>query len=65
LHGAEHIAAGALLFGPLLVRDDLRQQLDRQSMAVMASSPAEFAAAIRSEIEHWKRAVKESGAHIN
>jgi tripartite-type tricarboxylate transporter receptor subunit TctC len=49
----------------VLADPEIRQQLDRQSMDVLASSPAEFAAAIRSEIEHWKRAVKESGAQIS
>ena len=49
----------------VLADPDIRQQLDRQSMEVLASSPQEFAAAIRAEIEHWKRAVKESGAKIS
>lgn len=49
----------------VLADPEIRQQLDRQSMEVMASSPAEFAAAIRSEIEHWKRAVQESGARLS
>jgi tripartite-type tricarboxylate transporter receptor subunit TctC len=44
---------------------EIRQQLDRQSMDVIASSPVEFAAAIRREIEHWKLAVKESGATVS
>ncbi len=48
----------------VLADPGIREQLDRQSMDVMASSPAEFAAAIRSEIEHWKQAVKESGARL-
>jgi tripartite-type tricarboxylate transporter receptor subunit TctC len=43
----------------------VRQQLERQSMDVLASSPAEFSATIRREIEHWKVAVKESGAQVN
>jgi tripartite-type tricarboxylate transporter receptor subunit TctC len=49
----------------VLADPEIRQQLDRQSMEVMATSPAEFAAAIRREIEHWKRAVAESGARIS
>jgi hypothetical protein len=32
---------------------------------VAASAPAEFAAAIRREIGHWREAVKESGATIS
>jgi tripartite-type tricarboxylate transporter receptor subunit TctC len=49
----------------VLADPEIREQLDRQSMEVLASSPAEFAAAIRSEIEHWKRAVQESGARLS
>jgi tripartite-type tricarboxylate transporter receptor subunit TctC len=49
----------------VLAEPEIRQQLDRQSMDVVASSPQEFAAAIRREVEHWKSAVKESGASVN
>jgi tripartite-type tricarboxylate transporter receptor subunit TctC len=49
----------------VLGEPEIRQQLDRQSMDVVASSPAEFAAAIRREIDHWRVAVKESGATIS
>jgi tripartite-type tricarboxylate transporter receptor subunit TctC len=49
----------------VLADPQIRQQLDRQSMEVLASSPQEFGAAIRAEIEHWKRAVRESGARIS
>ena len=43
----------------------VREQLEKQSMDVLASSPAEFAEAIRREIDHWRAAVKESGAQIS
>lgn len=43
----------------------VHQQLERQSMDVLASTPAEFAAAIRREIDHWRSAVKESGAQVS
>jgi len=43
----------------------VHQQLERQSMDVLASSPAEFAEAIRREIAHWRSAVKESGARVS
>jgi tripartite-type tricarboxylate transporter receptor subunit TctC len=49
----------------VLADPQIRQQLDHQSMDVVASSPAEFAAAIRREVDHWKQAVKESGANVN
>lgn len=49
-----------------VLRDpEIATQLERQSMAVEASAPAEFAAVIRREVEHWKKAVKESGANVN
>ncbi|MBL0421646.1 tripartite tricarboxylate transporter substrate binding protein [Ramlibacter sp. AW1] len=44
---------------------EIAAQLERQSMAVDGSTPAEFAAIIRREVEHWKKAVKESGANVN
>lgn len=43
----------------------VHQQLQHQSMDVLALPPAEFAAAIRREIEHWRGAVKESGAQVS
>ncbi|RYZ03832.1 MAG: hypothetical protein EOO24_13475 [Comamonadaceae bacterium] len=48
----------------VLAQPDVRQQLRRQSMDVLASSPAEFAEAIRREIARWRTAVAESGAQI-
>lgn len=52
-------------FMTVLSDPNVRQQLEKQSMDVLASSPAEFADAIRREIEHWRGAVKESGAQIS
>lgn len=43
----------------------VRLQLEKQSVDVLASAPSEFAAAIRREIEHWRAAVKESGARTS
>jgi tripartite-type tricarboxylate transporter receptor subunit TctC len=43
----------------------VHQQLEHQSMDVLASTPVDFAAAIRREIEHWRSAVKESGAQVS
>jgi tripartite-type tricarboxylate transporter receptor subunit TctC len=34
-------------------------------MSLVASSPAEFAAVIRREVEHWKQVVRESGANVS
>jgi tripartite-type tricarboxylate transporter receptor subunit TctC len=34
-------------------------------MAMVASSPQEFAATIRREVDYWKQAVKQSGASVN
>jgi tripartite-type tricarboxylate transporter receptor subunit TctC len=41
---------------------DVRQKFDELGMAPMGSSPEEFTAAIRSEIPHWAKVIKESGA---
>jgi tripartite-type tricarboxylate transporter receptor subunit TctC len=49
----------------VLAEPAVRQQLDHQFMDVLASSPLEFAANIRREIDHWQRAVKESGAKVS
>lgn len=50
----------------VLALPDVREQLERQSMAVeMSATPQEFAAAIRRDVEHWKSAVKESGARVS
>jgi tripartite-type tricarboxylate transporter receptor subunit TctC len=43
----------------------ITQQLERQSMAMVASSPQAFAATIRREVDYWKHAVKASGASVN
>lgn len=48
----------------LLATPEVREQLQRQSMDVLASTPAEFGAAIAREIERWRAAVAESGAQV-
>ena len=50
--------------GHLLTEPAVRDQLDQQSMDVLASPPDVFAATIRREIEHWRLVVQESGAQI-
>ena len=49
----------------VLVMPEIRQQLERQSMDVLASAPADFSQVIRREVEHWKQAVKLSGANVS
>lgn len=49
----------------VLAEPDVRKRLEEQSMDIVASSPAEFAGTIRREVDFWKLAVKESGAHVN
>jgi tripartite-type tricarboxylate transporter receptor subunit TctC len=50
----------------VLLQPDIRDQLERQSMAVdVSATPQDFAAAIRRDVEHWKSAVKESGARVS
>jgi tripartite-type tricarboxylate transporter receptor subunit TctC len=41
---------------------DVRNKFDEFGMAPISSTPAELAAAIQSEIPHWARVIKESGA---
>ncbi|HYC47150.1 MAG TPA: tripartite tricarboxylate transporter substrate binding protein [Burkholderiales bacterium] len=42
----------------------LKDRLGREGVDVVASSPAEFAAFIRKEMDVWAKAVKESGAKV-
>ncbi len=49
----------------VLKKPEVHQQLERQSMDVLASTPDEFRAAIRREIEHWRKAVRVSGAQVS
>jgi tripartite-type tricarboxylate transporter receptor subunit TctC len=49
----------------VLALPEIREQLKTQAMEVVASSPAEFAAVIQRDVQHWKVAVKESGANVN
>ena len=48
----------------VLAEPDVRKHLEQQSMDMVASTPAEFSTVIRREVEHWKQAVKESGADV-
>ena len=49
----------------VLQEPQTRLRLERQAMNIVASSPSEFAAVIRREVDYWKQAVKESGAHVS
>jgi tripartite-type tricarboxylate transporter receptor subunit TctC len=49
----------------VLAQPDLRQRLQDQSMEIVGGSPTEFAQTIRREVDYWKVAVAESGAHVN
>jgi tripartite-type tricarboxylate transporter receptor subunit TctC len=50
----------------VLALPEIREQLERQSMATdISATPQDFAAAIRRDVEHWKNAVKESGARVS
>jgi tripartite-type tricarboxylate transporter receptor subunit TctC len=48
----------------VLRRPEVLEQLQAQSMDVLASTPEEFGAAIRREVEHWRGAVRASGAQV-
>lgn len=62
---AELVNAMQADIAKVLREPEIAAQLERQSMAVLASTPAEFSGVIRREVEHWKKAVKESGANVN
>jgi tripartite-type tricarboxylate transporter receptor subunit TctC len=51
-------------FAKVLAEPEVRKHLEQQSMDIVASSPAEFSSVVRREVEHWKQAVKESGADV-
>ncbi|MGZ5177966.1 MAG: tripartite tricarboxylate transporter substrate binding protein, partial [Burkholderiales bacterium] len=42
----------------------LREQLAREGVDAVGSTPREFSSFIRLEIEKWSKAVKESGAKV-
>jgi tripartite-type tricarboxylate transporter receptor subunit TctC len=43
---------------------ELRERLGREGVDVVGNSPGEFAKFIRSEMDQWAKAVKESGAKV-
>ena len=49
----------------LLATPDLRARFAGQGAVPLATSPAEFAALLKQDIEKWARVVKESGAKID
>lgn len=49
----------------VLADPEIKLQLERQSMDVLASSPSDFANSIRLDVNHWKSAVKESNANVS
>lgn len=49
----------------VLADPEIKLQLERQSMDVLASSPSDFANAIRIDVNHWKSAVRESNANVS
>jgi tripartite-type tricarboxylate transporter receptor subunit TctC len=49
----------------ILLSDEFRSRLAQQGMAPVASSPAEFAAAIREESARWAKVIRERGLAAN
>jgi tripartite-type tricarboxylate transporter receptor subunit TctC len=49
----------------VLAEDDLRRKLADIGVIVMGTSPAEFAAAIRSELTVWPKIIREAGLRAN
>lgn len=43
----------------------VKGHLEQQSMDVVASTPAAFLAVVQRDVEHWRKAVVESGANVN
>jgi tripartite-type tricarboxylate transporter receptor subunit TctC len=48
-----------------LAQDDLRRKLADIGVVIMGNTPAEFAAAIRSDLTVWPRLIKEAGLRAN
>jgi tripartite-type tricarboxylate transporter receptor subunit TctC len=49
----------------VLAQDDMRQKLADIGVIVIGTSPAEFSAAIRNELELWPKFIKEAGLRAN
>lgn len=49
----------------VLAVPEVRATLDMQAMSIVASTPDQYAAAIRRDVNHWKDAVKTSGANVS
>jgi tripartite-type tricarboxylate transporter receptor subunit TctC len=49
----------------VLADPEIKLQLERQSMDILASSPSDFANSIRVDVNHWKNAVRESNANVS
>jgi tripartite-type tricarboxylate transporter receptor subunit TctC len=49
----------------VLAQDDLRQRLANIGVIVMGTTPAEFAAAIRSELTVWPKIIRDTGLRAN
>jgi len=45
----------------IMAMPDIRERFEKEGMTIVAGSPQEFAAYIRSEIEKWARIVKRAG----
>ena len=45
----------------ILALPDVRKIFDDQGLAVIGSTPAEFAAVIKDEGQQWAKVIKESG----
>ena len=47
-----------------LTAQDLRERLQKQSVTVVGSSPAELAAHVRTDLAHWMNVVKTTGIKV-
>jgi tripartite-type tricarboxylate transporter receptor subunit TctC len=49
----------------VLAQNDVRKHLQDLGMEIVANTPSEFAAMIKSEIAQWAKLIKDSGISVN
>jgi tripartite-type tricarboxylate transporter receptor subunit TctC len=62
---AEIVAKLGAEIARIVQAPDVRERLAREGVEPAGTSPAEFSAYIRSEIEKWAKVVKASGARVD
>ena len=49
----------------VLALPEVRKRLEELGLDIIGGTPAEFAAAIKSETPHWAKVIKEAGIKLN